>query len=82
MARPIPLDDKIAYLEAAVEAARLMQHSLRPAIARGSFNAVNDHEKLGRHIDAMLDALGRHYLERAATTGAPDSPAGLGSGGD
>lgn len=61
MSRPMPLTDRINYLEAAIESARHMQ--LRCDLP--SFDQRRDAQRMADHIDGMLDQLTGCYLARS-----------------
>jgi len=61
MGRPIPIQDRIEYLEAAIECAKLMRDALQ---VRG-FDTQRDWDRLDSHMNGMLETLSALYLERS-----------------
>lgn len=66
-AADITVQERIEYLEAAVELARAMQLKLEREVKRGSYQARREWDKYTAHINAMLEALSSLYFARDMT---------------
>ena len=72
MARPIPVQDRIEFATACLDAERILLTTWRP----DSFDGMRERARIWARIDRHLDALFLMLLERDGIT-IPDAAGGL-----